>query len=205
MLDSGRTTYNLSKRLVDLTLSVFLLLIFGPVMLLLALLVHMRLGLPVLYRQIRPGLHGKPFLMYKFRTMTNDRDHAGNLLPDEERLTSFGRILRRNSLDELPEIINVLRGEMCIVGPRPLLMRYLERYTHEQMRRHDVKPGITGWAQVNGRNALNWEDKFRHDLWYVDHSSFRLDLKIICMTVFKVLKREGINHPGGATMKEFMG
>ncbi len=205
MPDSRRTFYNISKRSLDLALSVFLLLIFGPVMLLLALLVHIRLGPPVLYRQTRPGLHGEPFLMYKFRTMTNERDYAGNLMPDEERLTSFGRILRCYSLDELPEIINVFRGDMSIVGPRPLLMRYLERYTREQMRRHDVKPGITGWAQVNGRNALNWEDKFRHDIWYVDHNCIWLDLKIICMTIFKVLKREGINHPGGATMEEFMG
>ena len=143
--------------------------------------------------------------MYKFRTMTNGRDRAGNLLPDEERLTSFGEILRRYSLDELPEIINVLKGEMSFVGPRPLLMQYLDRYSPAQMRRHNTKPGITGWAQINGRNALEWKEKFRLDVWYVDNRSLWLDLKIVCMTVFKVLKREGITHPGRATMEEFMG
>jgi len=143
--------------------------------------------------------------MYKFRTMTNDRNDAGNLLPDEKRLTSFGQTLRRYSLDELPEIIKVLRGEMSIVGPRPLLMEYLGRYTMEQMRRHDVRPGLTGWAQVNGRNAISWEEKFELDVWYVDHQSLRLDVKIIFMTLVKVLKREGISQQGHATMEYFMG
>lgn len=206
MPDSHRTFYNISKRSLDITVSVFLLLIFGPLLLLLALLVYIRLGSPILYRQTRPGLRGKPFQMYKFRTMTNDyRDRAGNLLPDEERLTSFGQILRRYSLDELPEIINVLRGEMSMVGPRPLLMQYLDRYTPEQARRHSAKPGITGWAQVNGRNAISWEDKFKLDVWYVDHRSLRLDLKIIFVTLIKVLKREGINQQGHATMEYFLG
>ncbi len=205
MFDSRRTSYNIWKRSLDVAVSVFLLLILGPLMLLLALLVYIRLGSPVLYRQTRPGLHGKPFLMYKFRTMTDDRNDAGSLLPDEERLTSFGRILRRYSLDELPEMIKVLRGEMSIVGPRPLLMEYLGRYTMEQMRRHDVRPGLTGWAQVNGRNAISWEEKFELDIWYVDRQSLRLDVKIIFMTLMKVLKGEGISQQGHATMEYFMG
>ncbi len=205
MFDFSRISYNILKRLLDIALSVFLLLLFGPLLVLLAVLVYIRLGSPVLYRQTRPGLRGKPFLMYKLRTMTNGRDHAGNLLPDEERLTGLGQILRRCSLDELPEIMNVLKGEMSIVGPRPLLVRYLDRYSPAQMRRHNTKPGITGWAQINGRNALEWKEKFRLDVWYVDNRSLWLDLKIICMTVFKVLKREGITHPGRSTMEEFLG
>ncbi len=205
MPDSQKTFYNISQRSLDIALSVFLLLILGPLLLLLALLVYIRFGSPVFYRQTRPGLHGKPFQIYKFRTMTNGRDRAGNLLPDEERITSFGQILRRCSLDELPEIINVLRGEMSIVGPRPLLMQYLGRYSPEQIRRHNTKPGITGWAQISGRNALEWEEKFRLDVWYVDNQSFWLDLKIIAITILKVLKCEGISYPGRATMEEFKG
>jgi lipopolysaccharide/colanic/teichoic acid biosynthesis glycosyltransferase len=174
-------------------------------MLLVAILVRMVHGAPVLFRQMRPGYHGKPFYIYKFRTMSDARDGRGSLLPDAQRLTRLGRFLRSTSLDELPELFNVLRGEMSLVGPRPLLMQYLDRYTPEQARRHDVLPGITGWAQVNGRNALTWEDKFRLDVWYVDHWSPGLDLRIILITLGKVLKREGISQPGHATAEEFMG
>lgn len=174
-------------------------------MLLLMLTVRLKLGTPIFFRQARPGLYGKPFTLLKFRTMTDARDAQGKLLPDAERLTAFGRFLRRTSLDELPELINVLRGEMSLVGPRPLLMAYLERYTPEQMRRHDVRPGITGWAQVNGRNALRWEEKFALDVWYLDHQSLWLDLKIILLTLWKILQREGISQPGQVTMEEFLG
>lgn len=161
------------------------------------------MGQPVLFRQKRPGLNGKPFDLLKFRTMTEDRDEKGDLLPDRSRLTRLSRLVRSTSLDELPELFNVLKGDMSLVGPRPLLMRYLERYTPEQMRRHEVKPGITGWAQVNGRNALTWEEKFKLDVWYVDNQSFWLDLKIIALTIWKLIKREGINQPGQATAAEF--
>jgi len=195
----------LSKRLLDLCLTCLVLILLSPLMLLIALLVRIRLGSPVLFKQQRPGYLGKPFFIYKFRTMTDDRDAQGNLLPDAERLTHFGRFLRSASLDELPELFNVLRGEMSLVGPRPLLMQYLERYSPEQARRHNMLPGITGWAQINGRNALSWEDKFRLDVWYVDHWSFWLDVKILFLTLVKVLKREGINQPGCATAEEFMG
>ena len=193
------------KRLLDLALTIPMLILLSPVLVLIALLVRLKLGPTILFLQQRPGRHGKPFTVYKFRSMTNDRDSQGNLLPSDERLTSFGRFLRSTSLDELPELFNVLKGEMSLVGPRPLLMRYLDRYTPEQMRRHEVKPGITGWAQVNGRNAITWEQKFTLDVWYVDHQSIGLDLKIIAMTVWKILNREGISPPGRATMEEFMG
>jgi len=193
------------KRTLDLALSTLALVLLSPILAVIALFVRIKLGSPVLFRQQRPGLHGKPFTLLKFRTMTDARDADGNLLPDEQRLTSFGQFLRRTSLDELPELFNVLKGDMSLVGPRPLLMQYLERYTPEQMRRHEVKPGITGWAQVNGRNALSWEEKFALDVWYVDHLSLRLDLKIILLTVWKVLRREGISQDGFATMPEFMG
>ncbi len=163
------------------------------------------MGAPVLFRQTRPGLRGKPFIMYKFRTMTDERDPQGNLLPDEQRLTRLGRFLRSTSLDELPELINVLKGDMSLVGPRPLLMKYLDRYTPEQFRRHEVKPGITGWAQVNGRNALTWEEKFKLDVWYVDNWNLWLDFKILLMTLVKVFRREGIGHGSQATMPEFRG
>lgn len=163
------------------------------------------MGLPVLFRQRRPGLHGKPFTTYKFRTMTDARDVQGNALPDKERLTSLGRFLRSTSLDELPELFNVLRGEMSLVGPRPLVIQYLSRYSTEQARRHDVLPGITGWAQVHGRNALTWVEKFRFDVWYVDHRSLSLDLQIFGLTVICVLAGKGISQPGQATMEEFMG
>jgi sugar transferase EpsL len=193
------------KRVLDLVLVFPALILLSPMMLLVVLLIRIRLGKPILFRQQRPGRHGKPFTMYKFRTMTNARDALGNLLADADRLTSLGRFLRRTSLDELPELFNVLKGHMSLVGPRPLLMQYLDRYTPEQMRRHEVRPGITGWAQVNGRNALTWEQKFALDVWYVDHWSLCLDLKIIALTIWKVLTREGISQPGQATAQEFMG
>ena len=177
----------------------------SPLLLFTGVVVALHLGRPVLFKQKRPGLGGRPFYIYKFRTMTEERDENGTLLPDEHRLTKLGRLLRSTSIDELPELFNVLKGEMSMVGPRPLLMRYLDRYTPQQRRRHDVRPGITGWAQVNGRNALSWEEKFELDLWYVDHVSLVLDLKILGMTAWKVLAREGISHTSTATMPEFMG
>jgi sugar transferase EpsL len=195
----------LSKRLFDLLIALIGLLIVSPVLLVVAVLVRAVHGSPVLFGQKRPGLHGRPFRIFKFRTMTSARAADGSLLPDEQRLTPLGRFLRATSLDELPELFNILRGEMSLVGPRPLLMQYIERYSPEQARRHDVLPGITGWAQINGRNALTWEDKFHLDVWYVDHWSFWLDVKILFLTVWKVFKREGISQPGHATMEEFMG
>jgi len=170
-----------------------------------ALAVRLKLGKPILFRQPRAGFHGCQFELLKFRTMTNARDPQGRLLPDEQRLTPFGRLLRSTSLDELPQLFNVLRGDMSLVGPRPLLMEYLPRYTPEQARRHEVRPGITGWAQVNGRNVLSWEEKFRMDVWYVDNRSIWLDLKILWLTLRSVLARRGISAPGEATMPEFMG
>lgn len=193
------------KRLFDLAVAVPALVVLGPVLGVLALLVRWQLGAPVLFRQQRPGLHGRPFTLYKFRTMTEARDAEGHLLPDAQRLTPFGRFLRSTSLDELPELFNVVRGDMSLVGPRPLLMQYLERYTPTQRRRHEVRPGITGWAQVNGRNALDWPQRLALDVWYVDHLSFALDLRIIFITMVKILRREGISEPGQATMREFMG
>ncbi len=193
------------KRLLDLLLTLPALLVLGPLMLVLALLVRVRLGAPVLFRQQRPGLHGQPFVMLKFRTMTDARDAQGNLLPDAERLTPFGRWLRSTSLDELPELLNVLRGEMSLVGPRPLFAHYLTRYSPQQMRRHEVRPGISGWAQINGRNALSWEQKFVRDVWYVDHLSFWLDIAIIARTLVSIARREGISQDGHATMEEFRG
>ncbi len=193
------------KRLFDLVISLLMLILLSPVMLVIAILVRARLGKPVLFSQERPGRHGRLFRLYKFRTMRDLFDAEGKTLPDEERLTPFGRFLRASSLDELPELLNVMKGEMSLVGPRPLLVAYLDRYTPEQARRHEVLPGITGWAQVNGRNALSWEDKFRLDVWYVDHQSFWLDLKILFLTLWKAIKREGINAPGSATAPEFMG
>lgn len=194
-----------AKRLLDLSVALVGLVVLLPLFIGIAAAVRLLLSSPVLFRQRRPGLNGHPFTMYKFRTMTDTRGVRGNLLPDAERLTSFGRFLRSTSLDELPELFNVLKGDMSLVGPRPLLMQYLERYTPEQMRRHEIKPGITGWAQVNGRNALSWEEKFALDVWYVDHQSFWLDLKILALTVWKIFKREGISQPGQATAEEFMG
>lgn len=193
------------KRAFDLVASLVLLILFSPLMALIAMLIRITMGPPVLFRQPRPGLYSKPFIIYKFRTMTDARNAAGNLLPNAERLTPFGRFLRSTSLDELTELLNVLKWDMSLVGPRSLLMQYLDRYTPEQMRRHEVKPGLTGWVQVNGRNAITWEQKFALDVWYVDHQSLWLDLKIIALTVWKVLTREGINQPGQATMEEFTG
>jgi len=193
------------KRLFDLIIGSTALIVLSPVLLLISVSAWRFLGRPVLFRQHRPGFLGKPFSIYKFRTMTDARDKEGNLLPDEQRLSPFGRFLRSTSLDELPELFNVVKGDMSLVGPRPLRMRYLGRYTSEQARRHHVRPGITGWAQVNGRNALTWEEKFRLDVWYVDNWSFPLDLKILWMTIQQVLKREGISAEGHATMPEFLG
>ena len=194
---------NRIKHLFDLAIAVPSMIILLPVFILIGFFVRMKIGSPVLFRQLRPGLHGKPFTIYKFRTMTNKRDGGGNLLPDSERLIRLGRFLRMTSLDELPEFFNVIKGDMSIVGPRPLLMQYLDRYTPEQARRHEDNPGLTGWAQVHGRNAISWEDKFRMDVWYVDNWSLKLDLKIIGMTIWSVLKREGISAEGEATMPEF--
>jgi sugar transferase EpsL len=194
-----------AKRFFDLLFSGVLLILLSPLMALVAGLVWWRMGNPVLFRQQRPGLAGNPFTIYKFRTMTEARDRSGSLLPEEQRLTRLGRFLRSSSLDELPELINVVKGEMSLVGPRPLHVRYLDRYTPEQARRHQVKPGITGWAQIHGRNALTWEEKFALDIWYVDHHSLGLDLQILWRTVVRVLKREGISAEGYATMPEFMG
>ena len=193
------------KRLFDLALTLPGLVVLSPLLAFIALMVRAKLGSPVLFRQVRPGLGGRPFTIYKFRTMTDARGSDGKLLPDGERLTRFGRFLRSASLDELPELFNVLKGDMSLVGPRPLLMEYLDRYTPEQARRHEVKPGITGWAQVNGRNALGWEQKFAMDVWYVDHRSLRLDAKIILRTIGKVLARDGISAAGEATMPRFTG
>lgn len=195
----------MAKRIFDLLTVLLLLPVLVPVMGLLALCVALKLGRPVLFRQQRPGLRGRPFELRKFRTMTDARDEFGNLLPDAARLTGFGHWLRRTSLDELPEIFNVIKGEMSLVGPRPLLMEYLPLYTQEQNRRHDARPGITGWAQVNGRNSLSWEDKFKLDLWYVDNRSIWLDMKILGMTLAKVLHADGITQPGSATAERFRG
>jgi len=192
-------------RLLDLLLAGTALLLFWPVLLVVALLVRVKLGSPVLFRQTRPGLHGRLFEIVKFRTMRDAVGPDGRPLPDAERLTRFGRFLRASSLDELPELWNVIRGDMSLVGPRPLLVQYLERYSPRQARRHEVRPGITGWAQVNGRNALTWDEKFELDVWYVDHKSVMLDLRILWLTVASVLRREGVSQPGHATMEEFMG
>jgi lipopolysaccharide/colanic/teichoic acid biosynthesis glycosyltransferase len=193
------------KRLLDLSLTLFALLLLSPVLALVAIMVRLKLGSPVLFRQQRPGLYGQPYTILKFRTMTDARNVQGKLLPDADRLTRFGRFLRSSSLDELPELINVLVGEMSLVGPRPLMTKYLNRYTQEQMRRHEVLPGITGWAQINGRNDISWEEKFALDVWYVDHQSLWLDLKIIALTFWKIVKREGISQEGYATASEFLG
>jgi sugar transferase EpsL len=193
------------KRLLDALASALALTILAPLLLAIAAAIWGIIGRPVLWRQARPGLNGKPFMLIKFRTMSNAKGPDGALLPDALRLGRFGRFLRRFSLDELPELLNVLRGDMSLVGPRPLLMEYLDRYTAEQSRRHNVRPGITGWAQINGRNAIAWEQKFALDIWYVDNQSFWLDLRILILTLWKVLKCEGISEPGHATMSEFMG
>ena len=193
------------KRLLDIGVSVLAVVLFAPVLLVVAVLVRVKLGSPVLFTQVRPGLHGRPFRMVKFRTMTDARDAAGQLRPDAERLPPFGRFLRSSSLDELPEIWNVLVGDMSLVGPRPLLMEYLPLYSKEQRRRHDVRPGITGWAQINGRNAISWAEKFKLDIWYVDHQNFWLDLQIFFLTFAKVASRRGITDAQSATAQKFSG
>lgn len=193
------------KRLFDTVVSMVALVLLALPLLVLMLLVRVKLGAPVFFKQLRPGLHGKPFRMVKFRTMTDERDIAGILLSDSLRLTSFGRFLRSSSLDELPELWNVLKGDMSLVGPRPLLMEYVPLYSKEQLRRHEVRPGITGWAQVNGRNALSWDKKFELDVWYVDNQSMLLDIKILRLTAIKVVLRDGISAPGDATMPVFTG
>lgn len=193
------------KRLFDLILALLCLILISPLLATIASLVRIQMGTPVIFKQIRPGFRGVPFNVYKFRTMREVFDSEGRLLQDDLRLTKLGRFLRSLSLDELPELINVLRGEMSLVGPRPLLIKYLDLYTAEQARRHNVLPGMTGWAQVNGRNAITWEDKFRFDVWYVDHWSLLLDIKILILTPWVVLRREGISQPGSATAEEFTG
>lgn len=193
------------KRFLDISAAFFGLILLSPLILLLIILIRMKLGSPICFTQIRPGLKGKPFKIIKFRTMTDTRDVDGRLLPDSVRLTTFGRFLRSTSLDELPELWNVLKGDMSLVGPRPLLMEYLTYYSPEQARRHEVRPGITGWAQINGRNAISWEEKFKLDVWYVDNQTFLLDLKILILTVKKVFVREGISAEGEATMPKFTG
>lgn len=195
----------LSKRIFDLALTIPGLLIISPLLLVVSFLIWLIDGRPIIFKQVRPGFRGKLFNNYKFRTMSNRYNNQGNLLPDAARITQLGHFLRSSSIDELPELFNVLRGEMSLVGPRPLLVQYLDRYSPEQARRHDVLPGITGWAQVNGRNVISWDDKFRLDVWYVDHWSLWLDVKILAMTIIKALKREGISQPGHATAEEFMG
>ncbi|MFM1651926.1 sugar transferase [Brevibacillus sp. B_LB10_24] len=193
------------KRCFDLVFAGLLLLLTLPVLLAVALLIRWKLGWPVLFKQQRPGLHGKPFTIYKFRTMTSQTDADGRLLTDEQRLTPFGQWLRRFSIDELPQLFNVLKGELSLVGPRPLLMEYMPLYTPRQARRHEVRPGITGWAQINGRNAITWEEKFELDVWYVDHQSFCLDVKILCLTLVKVFDPRGISEDGCATVQDFTG
>ncbi|MBT1070602.1 sugar transferase [Pelotalea chapellei] len=193
------------KRLFDMLAAFLGLAVLSPILIVIAILVHTKLGSPILFRQQRPGLHARLFYVYKFRTMTDQRDADGQLFSDEVRLTPFGNSLRNLSLDELPQLFNVIKGDLSLVGPRPLLIQYLPLYSPEQARRHEVRPGITGWAQVNGRNAISWEDKFDLDVWYVDHHSFWLDLKILWMTLIKVFKREGISHDGQVTMEVFQG
>ena len=197
--------HSVIKLIFDLTSGLVGLIIFAVPFLIIAIIIKMTSKGPVFFKQFRPGRNGKLFLLYKFKTMTELKDESGNLLPDEKRLTKIGIFLRRFSLDEIPELWNVLKGEMSLVGPRPLLVEYLNRYTPEQDRRHEVKPGITGWAQVNGRNAITWEKKFKYDVWYVDNWSLCLDIKVIFITIFKVIKGEGISQPGQATMEEFKG
>ncbi len=193
------------KRLLDIVVAAVALVLLSPLIALVAVAIRLSLGTPVLFRQLRPGYQARPFSILKFRTMNEARDPRGGLLPDSERLVGVGRLVRRLSLDELPQLWNVLCGDMSLVGPRPLLMEYLGRYSPEQARRHKVRPGITGWAQINGRNAITWEQKFAHDVWYVDHRSFWLDLRILVTTIWRVLTRHGISQEGHATMPHFMG
>ncbi|MBE6034882.1 sugar transferase [Aminipila sp.] len=193
------------KRTFDILISMTMILLLSPILLIVYIMVRLKLGSPAIFRQERPGRHGRIFTMYKFRSMTDERDVKGELLSDEVRLTGFGKLLRKTSLDELPELFNILKGDMSFIGPRPLLVRYLNRYNEEQARRHEVRPGLTGWAQINGRNAISWEEKFKLDIWYVDNWNLWLDLKIFILTFIKVFKREGISSADHATMKEFMG
>lgn len=195
----------MAKRLLDLVVSLSSVIIFAPVILTVAILVYLKLGKPILFSQTRPGLHGRPFKIYKFRTMLDAVNQHGDLLPDKDRLTRFGKILRSTSLDELPNLWTIIKGDMSLVGPRPLLMEYLPLYNSEQSKRHLVKPGLTGWAQVNGRNAISWEDKFKLDVWYVEHHSIWLDMKIILLTIKKVFIREGISASGETTTTKFAG
>jgi sugar transferase EpsL len=204
MVTAQKSGYQL-KRLVDLSFATIALVLMFPLMMLIALLVGVFLGNPVIFRQQRPGLNGEPFTLFKFRTMAEPVEGDEKPVPDSHRTTSFGRLLRSTSLDELPELINVLRGEMSIVGPRPLLVRYLERYSPFQMRRHEALPGITGWAQINGRNAVSWEHRFAMDVWYVEHQSLLLDMKIMVLTVWRIVTRNGIDQPGMVGASEFMG
>ncbi|PAV31552.1 sugar transferase [Virgibacillus profundi] len=193
------------KRVMDLFISLILIMLFSPLIVYVAVMIRLKMGTPILFKQQRPGLDSKPFHLYKFRTMTNKTDKGGNILSDEVRLTPLGAFLRKYSMDEFPQLINVLKGEMSLVGPRPLLMEYLPLYNKEQRQRQNVKPGITGWAQVNGRNAITWQEKFKLDTWYVKNQRIRLDCKILFMTVLKVLKKEGISHKGTVTMEKFNG
>jgi lipopolysaccharide/colanic/teichoic acid biosynthesis glycosyltransferase len=204
MIATSRRIQLVLKRAFDILVSTIALILLSPLIGVIAMTTYVTIGSPIFFRQPRPGYMARPFIINKFRTMNNARDKSGKLEPDEKRLTALGRFLRSTSLDELPELFNVLKGDMSLTGPRPLLMRYLDRYTPEQARRHELKPGISGWAQVNGRNSITWEDKFKLDLWYVDNQSIWLDLKIIAMTVFKVLKRDGISQPGHSSAKEFL-
>ena len=197
--------YLLCKRLIDFSVALIAIVVLALPLLCVCLLVRFKLGSPIFFKQERPGKNGKAFTLVKFRTMTDAKDSEGDLLSDAERLTSFGKFLRSSSLDELPELWNILQGNMSLVGPRPLLTRYLKRYTLEKSRRHEAKPGLTGWAQINGRNALSWDDKFKLDVWYVDNASLILDCKILFLTFWKVLRREGISAQGEATMPEFTG
>ena len=193
------------KNLFDKTLALFLIILFSPIYIIVSLLIFFKMGSPILFRQKRPGYKEKIFGIYKFRTMTNEKDEFGNLLPDDKRLVGIGKLIRSTSLDELPQLFNVLKGEMSFVGPRPLLVEYLPLYNEKQKRRHDVKPGITGWAQVNGRNAISWEQKFDYDVWYVDNQSFWLDIKILWLTFLKVVKRSDISSSTSSTMEKFTG
>ncbi len=205
MLSVGQGANVMLKRIFDVVASATALLLLSPVIAIVAWQISRKMGSPVLFRQVRPGLNGKPFEMVKFRTMKDAVDAAGNPLPDSERMTPFGQFLRSSSLDELPELWNVLKGDMSLVGPRPLLMEYLPLYSAEQYRRHEARPGVTGWAQINGRNSLSWDDKFKLDVWYVDNQSLWLDIKILFLTVKKVVVRDGINADGEATMSKFTG
>lgn len=193
------------KRLFDIIIAISALVLLAPILTLTAILIYLNLGSPIIFKQQRPGLFGKPFYIYKFRSMTDKRDKQGILLPDEQRLPPFGALIRQLSLDELPQLLNVIKGDLSLVGPRPLLMEYLPLYSSLQMRRHEVKPGITGWAQVNGRNGISWEEKLGLDVWYVENRSLWLDMKILCLTFAKVIRRDGINQRGNATMEKFRG